>query len=232
MEILISKFGETSYAFTASDSDNARTASPSLARAVLRFSDQTKWGITALNDISLGDKIIENVGCAVLPVGAGKQRICVKCYTVTKSVKVREDCPSFSFCSNGCLKEWKGLLDDCGMLISCIRGWNSDSSSRDKVNRHNTNEMDNRHSASSSYSSNNSSGSSSKFCCSGGFDLSQYSDLAILAVLLLYNCSSIRDPTGSHKGTFHRNLLLNDSDFETLITIGGRGGGTIQPNYS
>ena len=153
MNLSITKSGDTEYIFSESDGGNGC--------ATLGFSDKSNWGITALISLSVGDHVIENIAQGALPAGAGKQRICMNCYLVTKIVKVRADCTSLSFCSHECMKKCASLLDDCGVLITTIRDWSANGQS---------------------------------------FEINQYSDLAILAVVLLHKCKRRSDSRGLHNG--------------------------------
>ena len=153
MNLSITESGDTEYIFSESNNGNGC--------ATLSFSEKSNWGITALISVSVGDHVIENIAQGALPAGAGKQRICVNCYLVTKIVKVRADCTSLSFCSHECMKKCASLLDDCGVLITTIRDWSANDQS---------------------------------------FEINQYSDLAILAVVLLHKCKRRSHSRGLHNG--------------------------------
>lgn len=153
MDLSISKFGETEYVFSESGKGHGCAA--------LRYSEKSKWGISTQVSVSVGDHLIQNVAYGVLPVGAGKQRICMNCYLITKAIKVRADCTSFSFCSQECMKNCGSFLDECGTLINTLRDWDTTKQS---------------------------------------FDISQYSDVAVLAVVLLYKCMHSGDKSGLHRG--------------------------------
>jgi hypothetical protein len=115
LNILITNNGETEYSF-----DNPYRINN--ATALLQYSSHKHWSITSLSSISKNEKLIQNVAFG-LPVGPEKQRICVNCYTVTKKVKCRSDCPSLSFCSGECLERFCSILDDCAIVINTIREW-------------------------------------------------------------------------------------------------------------
>lgn len=153
MDIVITRSGETKYTF--------RDSQESCACAALRHCKEKSWGITSTSGALMGHQMVENVADAVLPVGSERQRVCMKCFTVSKSIKIREDCPSISFCSNKCLEASSLLLDDCGLLITSIRDWSR----------------------------------SEQFAESG-----QYADLAVLAVIVLYNSSLTKNIRGLHNG--------------------------------
>lgn len=142
LDIVITNNGETEYTFDQSSRNSAI--------ALLQYSSQKKWSITSLSALSESAKVIQNVGFG-LPVGPGKQRICINCYTVTKKIKCRSDCPSLSFCSGECLECFGTLLDECATVINTIREWND---------------------------------------MNLGFNCQQYSDIAILVVLILYHSRS------------------------------------------
>jgi hypothetical protein len=115
LDISITNNGETEYSFdNPCGLDNAT--------ALLQYSSHKHWSITSLSSISKNEKPIRNVAFG-LPVGPEKQRICVNCYTVTKKVKCRSDCPSLSFCSGECLERSCSVLDDCAIVINTIREW-------------------------------------------------------------------------------------------------------------
>ena len=153
MNLSITKSGETEYILSKSIQGHGC--------ATLGFSDRSNWGITALISVSIGDHIIENIAHGALPVGAGKQRICMNCYLITKVIKVRADCTSISFCSHECMKKCAPLLDDCGVLITTIRDWSV----------------------------------SEQF-----FEIKQYSDLAVMVVVLLHKCKRGNHSRGLHNG--------------------------------
>jgi hypothetical protein len=115
----IEKSGRTAYVFNES---NRRKTD-----AVLVRDSEVSWGINAPSGVSSGSKVISNASSAVVPVGPGRQRICMKCYSVTSSVKVRDDCPSLSFCSSQCLVSSNAFLDECAALITAVCSWNCNS---------------------------------------------------------------------------------------------------------
>jgi hypothetical protein len=149
----IEKSGRTAYVFNESNSRKTD--------AVLLRDSDVSWGINAPSGASSGTKVISNTSSAVVPVGPGRQRICMKCYSVTSSVKVRDDCPSLSFCSSLCLVSSSAFLDECAALINAVCSWSCDILKA---------------------------------------DARQYTDLAVLLILLLYNCKASRNTSASFQG--------------------------------
>ena len=111
----VGKSGQTLYAFNESNGQKTD--------AVLLRDSEASWGINAPFGVSSSDKVISNASSAVVPVGPGRQRICMKCYSVTSSVKVRDDCPSQSFCSSVCLASSSAYLNECAALITAVSSW-------------------------------------------------------------------------------------------------------------
>lgn len=149
----IGKSGRTAYVFNESNSRKTD--------AVLLRDCEVSWGINAPFGVRSRDKVTSNTSSAIVPVGPGRQRICMKCYSVTSSVKVRDDCPSLSFCSSACLTSSNSFLDECAALISAVSSWSCNSSNN---------------------------------------DARQYSDLALLLILFLYNCKATRHTSTSFQG--------------------------------
>lgn len=153
MILQVEKSGRTGYVFSESNSRGTD--------AVLLRDCEVSWGINAPFGLSSRDNVVSNASSAVIPVGPGRQRICMKCYSVTSSVKVRDDCPSLSFCSSECLSSSNAFLDECAPLITAVCSWGCDSLKT---------------------------------------GARQYSDLAVLLILFLYNCEATRNASVSFQG--------------------------------
>lgn len=122
VELVLTRSGESEYFF--------KSSSMKPNSDVLLQLNNLGWGIAVQSGASDRDRIIDSTSCVVLPIGHGKQRLCVQCYSVSKIIKVRADCPSLSFCSMECLENSRAFLDHCATMINAIQSWISDENLR------------------------------------------------------------------------------------------------------
>ena len=122
VELVLTRSGESEYIF--------KSTSTKPSSSILLQRNNLGWGIAVPSGVPDRETIIDSTSCVVLPIGYGKQRLCVKCYSASKIIKVREDCSSLSFCSMECLENSRAFLDHCAAMTNAIQSWNSEENLR------------------------------------------------------------------------------------------------------
>ena len=97
--------------------------------AQLKYLDERQgWCLTTLRDCAMSNTIISSQTNAGVVTGSNHQRVCARCFRVSRSKVVnRSDCPTLCYCSQECLRHASTFLDSYGGCIQQLYAWGKES---------------------------------------------------------------------------------------------------------
>ena len=127
IDLIVSSDGTTTYKWRPNIIDAVPV--PLDDAAHLKYLDDRQgWCLTALRDYTISNTIISSQANAAVVTGSNHQRVCARCFRVSRSKVVnRSDCPSLCYCSQECLRHANTFLDSYGGCIQQLYEWGKES---------------------------------------------------------------------------------------------------------